>query len=432
MPYLLKLLIVLTFIIKMLQLLITSPLIAIVVLVVVVGMWKLFKPTVDSPIFQKRVRKFKRLKRGYFSFVFIVTLYILTFLLPFLVTDRALVVYYEKDVNGKMVGEYYFPCVKMYQGKFFNLDGRDKYKSPNYRNLKIKWEKEKSKNWVMLPIYPFSPNELLLLELSNETGKKVKAVKANTALSPEKKTAMLKVLEANRFPPTKPNFKSNILGTDDRGRDVFARLIYGFQISISFALMVTTITYIFGIFIGSLLGYYGGKFDLIMQRFVEIWSTIPFLYTIIIISSILVPNFWLLIGIMCLFKWMGMTYYIRAEFLREKAKDYVSAAISIGASDAKIIFKHILPNALTPVISFAPFSIVANISALVSLDFLGFGLPAPTPSWGELLVQGKANMLSPWLAGAPLGAMFITLMLVTFIGEAVREAFDPKEYSRLR
>ncbi len=424
MPYLLKKLILITFIIKIVQLLITSPIIAVVVLVVVFGMWKLFKPTVDSPIFQKRVRKFKRLKRGYYSFIFIVTLYILTFLLPFLITDRALIVHYE--------GKYYFPCVKMHQGRFFKLEGRDKYKSPNYRNLKIKWEKEKSPNWVMLPIYPYSPNELLLLELSQETGRKVEALKADTTISADKKAKLLKALEANRFPPTKPSLNANILGTDDRGRDVFARLIYGFQISISFALMVTTITYIFGIFIGSLLGYYGGKFDLIMQRFVEIWSTIPFLYTIIIISSILVPNFWLLIGIMCLFKWMGMTYYIRAEFLREKAKDYVSAAISIGASDAKIIFKHILPNSLTPVISFAPFSIVANISALVSLDFLGFGLPAPTPSWGELLVQGKANMLSPWLAGSPLCAMFITLMLVTFIGEAVREAFDPKEYSRLR
>ena len=424
MPYFLKILIIVTFFIKIIQLLITSPIIAVVVIAIVYGMWKLFKPMVESPIFQKRVRKFKRLKRGYFSFVFIVTLYILTFLLPFLITDRALMVNYE--------GKYYFPCVKMYQGKFFQLEGRDKYKSPNYRKLKVKWEKEKSPNWVMLPIYPFSPNELLLLELSEETGRKIEAVKADTELSAEKKKSLLKSLEANRFPPTKPSLSGNLLGTDDRGRDVFARLIYGFQISISFALMVTTITYIFGIIVGSLLGYFGGKFDLIMQRFVEIWSTIPFLYTIIIISSILVPNFWLLIGIMCLFKWMGMTYYIRAEFLREKAKDYVSAAISIGASDTKIIFKHILPNALTPVISFAPFSIVANISALVSLDFLGFGLPAPTPSWGELLVQGKANMLSPWLAGSPLGAMFITLMLVTFIGEAVREAFDPKEYSRLR
>ena len=224
----------------------------------------------------------------------------------------------------------------------------------------------------------------------------------------------------------------HLLGTDDRGRDVFARMVYGFRISMAFALIVTFFSYIIGISIGALLGYYGGWFDIVVQRIVEIWSAMPFLYTVMIFAAIMIPNFWMLVGILVLFGWMGMTYYIRAEFLREKSKDYVAAARAIGCTDSTIIFKHILPNALTPVISFAPFAIVANISSLVSLDFLGFGLPAPTSSWGELLGQGLANLTKPWLILSPITAFFITLLLVSFIGEAIREAFDPKQYSRLR
>jgi len=189
---------------------------------------------------------------------------------------------------------------------------------------------------------------------------------------------------------------------------------------------------VIGITIGALLGYYGGTFDIVMQRFVEIWSAMPFLYTVMIFAAIMIPNFWMLVGILVMFKWMGMTYYIRAEFLREKSKDYVAAARAIGCTDGAIIFRHILPNALTPVISFAPFAVVADIGALVSLDFLGFGLPAPTPSWGELLGQGLSNLTKPWLILSPTLAMFCTLLLVSFIGEAIREAFDPKQYSRLR
>ena len=199
-----------------------------------------------------------------------------------------------------------------------------------------------------------------------------------------------------------------------------------------------------GIIVGALIGYFGGKLDILGQRLIEIWSSLPFLYTIIIVSSIIVPvyipgrnlvlqpSFWLLILILTIFDWMGITYYVRGEFYREKAKDYVGAAISMGASEASIMFKHILPNSLTPVVSFAPFMIVGNIGALVSLDFLGFGLPAPTPSWGELIGQGMENLNKWWLVFFPLGAMFVTLLLIVFIGEAVREAFDPKEYSRLR
>jgi microcin C transport system permease protein len=199
-----------------------------------------------------------------------------------------------------------------------------------------------------------------------------------------------------------------------------------------------------GIAIGAALGYFGGKLDILVQRGIEIWSSLPFLYTIIIISSIVVPiyvpgrgplfqpSFWLLVAVLVAFDWMSITYYIRGEFYREKAKDYVAAAVATGVSELRIMFRHILPNALTPVVSFAPFTIVANISALVALDFLGFGLPAPTPSWGELIGQGTENLTKWWLVFYPLGVLFLTLLLVVFIGEAVREAFDPKEHSRLR
>ncbi|MFC1745455.1 ABC transporter permease subunit [Candidatus Riflebacteria bacterium] len=252
---------------------------------------------------------------------------------------------------------------------------------------------------VMMPFYPYHPN--------------------------------VSLLDMPGTPPHSPT-NEHWFGTDDRARDVLARLIYGFNISISFALVVVIISYCIGIWLGACLGYYGGKFDIMMQRVVEIWQAIPFLYAIMIIASIIKPSFFMLAFLLVFWGWIAITYYIRGEFYREKTKEYVLAAEAIGVSDAKIMFVHILPNALTPIISFAPFAIVAQIRSLVMLDFLGFGLPVPTPSWGELLGQGLANLTSPWLAFAPLGALFFTLLLISFIGEAVREAFDPKPFSRLR
>ena len=214
------------------------------------------------------------------------------------------------------------------------------------------------------------------------------------------------------------------MGTDDRGRDVLVRLAYGFNISMTFALVVAAIGEGIGIAVGAMLGYFGGKLDILGQRGIEIWSSLPFLYTIIIISSVVVPvylpghyqlaqpSFWLLVVILSAFDWMGITYYVRGEFYREKVKDYVGAAMTAGVSDAGIIFGHILPNALTPVVSFAPFVIVANIGSLVALDFLGFGLPAPTPSWGELIGQGMSNLSKWWLVFYPNAVLFVTLLLV--------------------
>lgn len=345
--------------------------------------------SVSTSVFMKRWRKFKTLKRGYYSFLIIVFFYILSFAFPLLINKDALMVSYE--------GELYFPVFNFYSAETF---GQDRPGEANYRMLKKKFEEQGGDNWVLMPLYPYSPNENLLEEIPG-------------------------------IPPHAPSTQ-NIAGTDDRGRDVFARMMYGFNISISFALIVTVFSYILGVIIGAMLGFFGGKVDIIGQRLIEIWSTLPFLYVIIIISSVVQPNFILLTFILTLFGWVGITYYIRGEFYREKAREYVSAAVSMGAKNSTIILKHILPNSLVPIISFAPFAIVGNISSLVALDFLGFGLPPPTPSWGQLMDQGLQNINNWWLVAFPLSALFLTLLAIVFIGEAIREAFDPKVYSRLR
>jgi microcin C transport system permease protein len=357
-------------------------------------------PTRSESILRRRLRKFRRIRRGYWSFLLVVGAYVVSFALPWLMSNTALLVRYE--------GRYYVPALTFYPASTF---GQDAFGEADYRSLRSQFADSGGDNWVLMPPYPYGPNESLL--------------------------------DLPGTPPHPPSW-AHPFGTDDRGRDVLVRLAYGFNISLTFALLVLIIADSIGTVVGALLGYRSGKVDLVGQRFIEIWSSLPFLYTIIIISSIVVPvyvpgrlqvlqpSFWLLIAILSSFEWMGITYYVRGEYYREKARDYVGAAIVTGVSERAIMFRHILPNALTPVISFAPFTIVANIGSLVALDFLGFGLPAPTPSWGELIGQGMENLTKWWLVLFPLGVLFLTLLLVVFIGEAVREAFDPKEYSRLR
>lgn len=351
-------------------------------------------------IFRKRLGKFRRIKRGYYAFLLILAAYAVSFALPLLINNQPLIVSYQ--------GQWYFPVLKFYAPGVFQQTTTGEL---NYRQLKTDFERDGSDNWVLMPPYPYSPTESLFYLPGS---------------------------------PPHPPSRSNYFGTDDRGRDVFARLAYGFNVSLTFALIVTAVGEGFGVIVGALLGYFGGKLDIFGQRLIEIWSSLPFLYVIMIVSSILVPvylpernlvlqqSFWMLVLILSAFGWMGITYYVRGEFYREKSKDYVSAAVALGVSEPAIMFRHILPNALTPVISFAPFVIVVGIQSLVALDFLGFGLPPPTPSWGELINQGVMNLRHWWLIMFPLLALFITLLLIVFIGEAVREAFDPKEHSRLR
>jgi microcin C transport system permease protein len=324
--------------------------------------------------------KFKTIKRGYYSFLLLISAYVLSFFLPLLVNNKPIMVRYR--------GQAYFPSLRYHPAAQF---GGTEFGEPDYRELKQRLAAEGS-GWVLMPPYPFSPTETLLGD----------------------------------SPKARPT-RTHIFGTDDRGRDVFARLAYGFNVSISFALLVLALSYAAGVSVGAALGYFGGRIDILGQRGIEVWSSLPFLYTVIILTSVIRPSFSLLVLIVSIFSWMGITYYVRAEFYREKAKDYVAAATALGASDRTIVFRHILPNALTPVVSFAPFAAIGNITALVAMDFLGFGLPAPTPSWGELINQGVMHLRDWWLVFFPLGAMFVTLMLIVFIGEALREAFDPRE-----
>jgi len=355
---------------------------------------------VSQSLFRKRLRKFRRLKRGYYSFLIVVIAYAISFFLPLVANNIALVVKYK--------GQYYFPAVRFHRAVEF---GQNAFGAADYRALRREFAAANQGNWVLMPPLPYGPYESLL--------------------------------DLPGSPPNPPS-AAHPFGTDDRGRDVLVRLAYGFNISLTFALLVAGVGNLVGIAGGASLGYFGGRIDILGQRGIEIWSSLPFLYVVIIISSVVVPvylpgrnqliqpSLWLLVVILAAFDWMGITYYIRGEFYREKAKDYVGAAIATGVSERGIMFRHILPNALTPVVSFAPFEIVANISALVALDFLGFGLPPPTPRWGELIGQGMENLTKWWLVFYPLGVLFLTLLLVVFIGEAVREAFDPKEFSRLR
>ncbi len=347
------------------------------------------KDKISLSIIKKRWLKFKTMKRGYYSFVILIILYVISFCLPLLINNRPVLLSYG--------GSIYFPAISGYvPGSQF---GQDVPGEANYRKLKEDWKNDESENWLIMPLYPFSPFEDI-------------TVQGNAMFEQ----------------PSKRHF----LGTDDTGRDVFARLCYAFNISISFALVLAVINFFIGISIGGAMGYFGGKFDLIFQRIIEIWSSLPMLFVIIIIASIITPSFFILIFIYTIVNWIGITYYMRAEFYREKAKDYVAAALSMGQSNTKIIFKHILPNSLVPIITFFPFAVVGYIMALVGLDFLGFGMPPPTPSWGQMLGVGLQNMSKSWMVFAPVGAQFLTLLMVVFIGEGVREAFDPKVYSRLR
>lgn len=360
-------------------------------------------PAVSQSIFQRRWKKFKSLKRGYYSLIILVTVYALSFLLPLLVSNKALVVKYN--------GEYFFPAFAELVGissyhpaSMFGMEGND---DVDYRKLDAALEAAGGDNWVLMPLYPYSPME----DISSDGNEKF-------------------------LPPLTPGTisEARLLGTDDRGRDVFARMAYGLNVSLSFALLLATLEYLIGIPIGAMSGYFGGWFDLLLQRFVEIWSTLPMLFVIIIVVSLTTPNFFLLLGLLLIVSWISIALYMRAEFLRERGRDYVAAAVSIGVPTRTIILRHIFPNSLVPVITFYPFAVVAGISSLVSLDFLGFGLPPGTPSWGEMFRLGIEYLSQNkwWLIVSPMLAMFFTLTLTVFIGEGVREAFDPKVYSRLR
>jgi len=340
-----------------------------------------------TPSTLQKMRRFRSISRGFWSFVIISTMIILSFFGELFINSRALVVHYEN--------KFYFPTYgQMIPGSTFGLEYG--YET-NYRELKLKLAGEKE-GFVLMPIVPYNPYE-------ND-------------------------LRSNEYPPFPPSFSDrHFLGTDNVGRDILARLVFGFRTAIVFSCVLLLLNYTIGITIGCSMGYFGGKFDLFFQRVIEIWSNVPFLYVIIIISSIVVPNFMILVLIMAFFGWIGITWVMRTMTYREKEKEYVLAVRSLGASHFRIIFRHIIPNTISVIVTYAPFAISGGIVSLTSLDYLGFGLPAPTPSWGELLSQGWQNMEAWWIAASVVGALVVTLMTVTFTGEGIREAFDPKRHT---
>ncbi|MDX1304068.1 MAG: ABC transporter permease subunit [Photobacterium sp.] len=341
-----------------------------------------------NPLTLKKIKRFKEIRRGYLSFLILSCLLILSLFAEFLINSQALVVRYS--------GDYYFPVMSdVRPGTDFGLDYS---KEADYRELQQLFEQQNGDNFVILPLVPWNPYEQ---DFSGE------------------------------YPPTAPSFDDqHYLGTDTIGRDILARLFYGFRIAMGFALTTMVISYAIGVSVGCAMGFWGGKFDLIAQRFIEVWSMVPFLYVIMILVSITRPTFTLFVAINVLFGWMGMTWYMRTMTYKESAREYVMAARALGASTARIVFRHILPNTMVMIVTLAPFTIAANITALTALDYLGLGLMPPTPSWGDLLQQGKSNLDSPWIASSVVAAIVMVLVMVTFIGEAIREAFDPKKYTR--
>ncbi|MEH3086520.1 MAG: ABC transporter permease [Xylophilus ampelinus] len=323
---------------------------------------------------------------GFASLVLFLAMLALSLCAEVLSSDRPLVVRYE--------GATYFPVLRDYPETTFGGD----FDTPaDYLDPFIRKRLTEGGNWAVYPPNPYGP-----------------------------KTLNYFARQPNPSPPSRENW----LGTDDRGRDLLAQLVYGFRISVLFALALTAIGTVLGVATGALQGYFGGRTDLAFQRFIEIWGSMPELYLLIIFSAIFAPSIALLLVLLSLFGWMGLSDYVRAEFLRNRQLDYVKAARALGVGDWQIIRRHILPNSMTPVVTFLPFRMSAAVLALASLDFLGLGVPPGTPSLGELLSQGKANVDAWWISIFTFLALVLTLLLLTFMGDALRDALDPRKAER--
>lgn len=335
-----------------------------------------------SPIAHRRLTQFRRNSRGFWSLIAITILFIVTLGAEFIANDRPLLVKFD--------GHYYSPVFTSYPETQW---GGDFPTATNYRDPYVA-DLINAKGWIVWPLIPFSYDTI------------------NYNLT---------------VPAPAPPSADNWLGTDDQGRDVLARLIYGFRISMLFGLALTILASMIGITAGALQGYFGGWVDLIGQRFIEIWSGLPALFLLIIMASLVQPNFWWLLLLLLLFSWMHLIAVVRAESLRARNLDYIKAAKALGITNFTIIRRHILPNALVAALTFLPFQLTGAITTLTALDFLGFGLPPGSPSLGELLSQGKNNIDSPWLGLTAFFTLSIVLTLLVFIGEAVRDAFDPRK-----
>lgn len=345
-------------------------------------MMHIFNSASWSPLNQRRLANFKANRRGYYSLWIFLALFVSSLFAEIIANDKPLIVYFD--------GGIYTPIANVYTETQF---GGEFETEADYRDEYV-IELIEAKGWLLWPPIRFSYD-----------------------------THNYKLETPAPSAPT----STNILGTDDQARDVMARVIYGFRISVLFGLALTIFSSIVGVAVGALQGYFGGKIDLIGQRFIEIWSGLPVLFLLIILSSVIEPTFWWLLGIMLLFSWMGLVDVVRAEFLRARNLEYVRAARALGLNSAGIMFRHILPNAMVATLTFMPFILTGSITTLTSLDFLGFGLPPGSPSLGELISQGKTNLHAPWLGMTAFIVLAVMLSLLVFIGEAFRDAFDPRK-----
>ena len=337
-----------------------------------------------NPIWRRQWRAFRRNRRGFWSLGLFLVLFTLSLGAEFVANDKPVMVRYQ--------GDLYFPVFKTYPETTFGglFETEANYRDPYVAEL------IEEDGWMLWPPIRYS-HDTINYELT--------------------------------VPAPAPPSAENWLGTDDQGRDVLARLIYGFRLSVLFGLILTVTSSLIGIAVGAVQGYYGGWLDLGGQRFVEIWSSMPILYLIIVISSFVVPGFWTLLAIMLLFSWMTLVDLVRAEFLRCRNLEYVRAAQAMGVRTPVILFRHMLPNAMVATLTYLPFVLNASVILLTSLDFIGFGLPPGSPSLGELLGQGKANLHAPWLGLSAFVTLAVMLSLLVFAGEAVRDAFDPRKYN---
>ena len=335
-----------------------------------------------SPLNKRRLQNFKSNKRGFYSFWIFSFLFIVSIFADFIANDKPLLIKFDQ--------EYYFPITNEYPETIFGGDFETEadYRDPYVIKL------IEDKGWIIMPLIPYTYNT---------------------------------IIRDLDVPAPAPPSKKNWLGTDDQARDVLARLIYGFRISILFGFTLTFFSMIIGVSAGAIQGYFGGRIDLFFQRFMEIWSAIPTLYVLIILASIVQPNFWWLLMILLFFSWMGYVGVVRAEFLRARNLDYVRAAKALGVSNQTIMFRHLLPNATVATITFLPFSLSASVTALSGLDFLGFGLPPGSASLGEMVNQGRNNLQAPWLGLTSFFTLGLMLGLLVFVGEAIRDSLDPRK-----
>jgi microcin C transport system permease protein len=335
-----------------------------------------------SPIAERRILQFRRNRRGYCSAWIFILLFLLSLGADVIANDKPIVVRYD--------GGYYFPIATFYPETAFGgeFETEADYRDPVVAKL------IQDKGWMVWPVIRYS----------------YQTINYNLAV-----------------PAPAPPSSENLLGTDDQGRDVLARLIYGFRISVLFGLTLTILGSAVGVIVGAMEGYFGGLFDLLSQRFIEIWSGMPVFFLLIIMSSVITPGFFTLLGLMLLFSWMHLVDLVRAEFLKARNLDYIRAAKALGVSTPVIMFRHALPNAMVATLSMMPFVLTGSITTLTGLDFLGFGLPPGSPSLGELLSQGKNNLQAPWLGITAFLSLAVMLSLLTFVGEAVRDAFDPRK-----